>query len=89
MFFRANADTDYYRSSRPITDILNRYVWCNNDIYVKIKNNKGSYKNFLEMLLNYFISESFLKIADTIKIINIGADNRATPNNYKRLLLRK
>ncbi len=41
------------------------------------------------MLLNYFISESFLKIADTIKMTNIGADNRATPNNYKRLFLRK
>ncbi len=26
MFFRADADTDYYRSSRPITDILNRYT---------------------------------------------------------------
>ncbi len=25
-FFRADADTDYYRSSRPITDILNRYT---------------------------------------------------------------
>ncbi len=25
VFFRADADTDYYRSSRPITDILNRY----------------------------------------------------------------
>ncbi len=38
---------------------------------LKLKNNKGSNKNVLEMLLNYFISESFLKIADTIKIINI------------------
>ncbi len=56
---------------------------------LKLKNNKGSNKNVLEMLLNYFISESFLKIADTIKMINIGADNRATPNNYKRLFLRK
>ncbi len=26
VFFRADADTDYYRSSRPITDILNRYT---------------------------------------------------------------
>ncbi len=26
VFFRADADTDYYRSSRPITDILNRYM---------------------------------------------------------------
>ncbi len=25
-FLRADADTDYYRSSRPITDILNRYT---------------------------------------------------------------
>ncbi len=25
VFFRADTDTDYYRSSRPITDILNRY----------------------------------------------------------------
>ncbi len=25
-FFRADADTDYYRPSRPITDILNRYM---------------------------------------------------------------
>uniref|UniRef100_A0A9J8C369 RRM domain-containing protein n=1 Tax=Cyprinus carpio carpio TaxID=630221 RepID=A0A9J8C369_CYPCA len=25
-FFRADADTDYYRSRRPITDVLNRYV---------------------------------------------------------------
>ncbi len=30
---RADADTDYYRSSRPITDILNRYIrdWCKNE----------------------------------------------------------
>ncbi len=27
VFFRADADTDYYRSSRPITDILNRYTY--------------------------------------------------------------
>ncbi len=27
VFFRADADTDYYRSSRPITDILNRYTF--------------------------------------------------------------
>ncbi len=27
VFFRADADTDYYRPSRPITDI---YVWCKN-----------------------------------------------------------
>ncbi len=26
VFFRADTDTDYYRSSRPITDILNRYT---------------------------------------------------------------
>ncbi len=26
VFFRADADTDYYRSSRPITNILNRYT---------------------------------------------------------------
>ncbi len=26
VFFRADADTDYYRSSRPITDVLNRYT---------------------------------------------------------------
>ncbi len=26
VFFRADADTDYYRSSRPITDILNQYT---------------------------------------------------------------
>ncbi len=26
VFFRADADTDYYSSSRPITDILNRYT---------------------------------------------------------------
>ncbi len=26
VFFRADADTDYYRSSRPITDILKRYT---------------------------------------------------------------
>ncbi len=26
VFFRADADADYYRSSRPITDILNRYT---------------------------------------------------------------
>ncbi len=25
VFFRADTDTNYYRSSRPITDILNRY----------------------------------------------------------------
>ncbi len=26
VFFKADTDTDYYRSSRPITDILNRYT---------------------------------------------------------------
>ncbi len=26
VFFRADTDNDYYRSSRPITDILNRYT---------------------------------------------------------------
>ncbi len=26
VFFRTDTDTDYYRSSRPITDILNRYT---------------------------------------------------------------
>ncbi len=26
VFFRADTDTDYYRTSRPITDILNRYT---------------------------------------------------------------
>ncbi len=26
VFFRADTDTDYYRSSRPITDISNRYT---------------------------------------------------------------
>ncbi len=26
VFFRADTDTDYYRSSRPITDIFNRYI---------------------------------------------------------------
>ncbi len=26
VFFGADTDTDYYRSSRPITDILNRYT---------------------------------------------------------------
>ncbi len=50
VFFRADADTDYYRSSRPITDILNRYTCY---IYVsgvkikingKINNNKSSDK---------------------------------------------
>ncbi len=28
VFFRADTDTDYYRSSRPITDIR---VWCKNE----------------------------------------------------------
>ncbi len=28
VFFRADADTDYYRSSRPRTDIR---VWCKNE----------------------------------------------------------
>ncbi len=35
VFLRADTDTDYYRSSRPITDILNRYT----DIGVKMKMN--------------------------------------------------
>ncbi len=37
VFFRAEADTDYYRSSRSITDILNRYM-SGVKMYVKIKN---------------------------------------------------
>ncbi len=33
VFFRADTDTDYYRSSRPINDILNQYMcfWCKNE----------------------------------------------------------
>ncbi len=43
VFFRA--DTDYYRSSRPITDILNRYVsGVKMKINAKINNNKSSDK---------------------------------------------
>ena len=47
-FFRADADTDYYRSRRPITDILNRYVSSvKMKINVKIKNKKASDKDSL------------------------------------------
>ncbi len=35
-FFRADADTDYYRPTRPITDILNRYMSGVKTINVKI-----------------------------------------------------
>ncbi len=36
-------------------------------IYVRIRNNKGSDKNFLKIVLNNLISWSVLKIADTHK----------------------
>ncbi len=42
VFFRA--DTQLFRSSRPITDI---YVWCEMKINFKIKNNMGFDKNCL------------------------------------------
>ncbi len=44
VFFRA--DTDYYRSSRPITDILNRYTCpgVKMKMNAKINNNKSSDK---------------------------------------------
>ncbi len=41
VFFRA--DTDYYRSSRPITDILNQYG-VKMKMNAKINNNKSSDK---------------------------------------------
>ncbi len=49
VFFRADADTDYYRSSRPITDIFNRlYVsGVKMKINAKINNNKSSDKKTL------------------------------------------
>ncbi len=43
VFFRADADTDYYRSSRPITDILN-LSGVKMKINAKINNNKSSDK---------------------------------------------
>ncbi len=45
VFFRADTDTDYYRSSRPITDILNRYTsGVKMKMNAKINNNKSSDK---------------------------------------------
>ncbi len=45
VFFRADADTDYYRSSRPITNILNQYV---SGVKMKAKiNNKSSDKKVI------------------------------------------
>ncbi len=45
VFFRADTDTDYYRSSRPITDILNRYMsGVKMKMNAKINNNKSSDK---------------------------------------------
>ncbi len=49
VFFRADADTDYYRSSRPRTDILKPiYVsGVKMKINAKINNNKSSDKKLL------------------------------------------
>ncbi len=60
VFFRADADTDYYRSSRPITDILNRYTCL--DVKMKINakiNNKSSDKKLsLNAFKHVFNSEN-------------------------------
>ncbi len=58
VFFRA--DTDYYRSSRPITDILNRYTCrVKMKINAKINNNKSSdKKRSLNAFKHVFNSEN-------------------------------
>ncbi len=60
MFFRADTDTDYYRSSRPITDILNRYVsGVKMKMNAKINNNKSSdKKRSLNAFKHVFNSEN-------------------------------
>ncbi len=60
VFFRADADTDYYRSSRPITDILNRYVsGVKMKMNAKINNNKSSdKKRSLNAFKHVFNSEN-------------------------------
>ncbi len=59
-FFRADADTDYYSSSRPITDILNRYVsGVKMKMNAKINNNKSSdKKRSLNAFKHVFNSEN-------------------------------
>ncbi len=67
-FFRA--DTDYYRPSRPITDILNRYMsGVKMTINVKIKNNKGSDKNCLPWCWLHFLLLSSSMHPSTIRVI--------------------
>ncbi len=58
VFFRA--DTDYYRSSRPITDILNRYTsGVKMKMNAKINNNKTSdKKRSLNAFKHVFNSEN-------------------------------
>ncbi len=58
MFFRA--DTDYYRSSRPTTDILNRYMsGVKMKMNAKINNNKSSdKKRSLNAFKHVFNSEN-------------------------------
>ncbi len=69
-FFRADADTDYYRPSRPITDILNRYMsGAKITINVKIKNNKGSDKNCLPWCWLHFLLLSSSMHPSTIRVI--------------------
>ncbi len=60
-FFRADADTDYYRSSRPITDILKPiYVsGVKMKMNAKINNNKSSdKKRSLNAFKHVFNSEN-------------------------------
>ncbi len=59
MFFRADADTDYYRSSRPTTDILNRYMsGVKMKINAKINNKSSDKKRSLNAFKHVFNSEN-------------------------------
>ncbi len=67
-FFRADADTDYYRPT--ITDILNRYMsGVKMTINVKILNNKGSDKNCLPWCWLHFLLLSSSMHPSTIRVI--------------------
>lgn len=50
-------------------------------INVKIKNKKGSDKNSLNDFKLFLIGKSVLKMTP-IKMLNISADNRSTPNAH-------
>ncbi len=84
VFLRANADTDYYRSSRIITNILNQYILSGvkMKINIKIKYSKGSewFYWWVIIFVNNFIGKSVLSMPIPVTIKIDQAENQLTPS---------